>query len=263
MFRALSTAATGMEAQQTTVNVISNNLANVNTAGFKKSRAEFQDLLYETVRPAGGKTSDNTQTPNAIEIGQGVRTVATHRQFTMGDMKVSGNVLDLAIEGSGFFQIVQPDGEVAFTRDGQFKLDNQGRLVNSQGYLLEPSVSVPAGLVQIMVGPDGRVSGLNDTASVTSVELGQIQTANFANPSGLRALGRNLYIPTPASGDAVVSVPGQPGYGSIASGYVEMSNVKVVEEMVDLIAAQRAYETNSKVVKAADEMLRSASSIRV
>jgi len=257
MFRALSTAATGMEAQQTQIDVIANNLANVNTAGFKKSRADFQDLLYQTMRAAGATSKDGAEVPVGLQVGLGVRPVATQKMFSAGDVKQTDNPLDLAIEGGGFFQVVQSGGSIAYTRSGAFKTDSQGRLVTGDGFLVEPSITVPADAVSVTVLADGTVSAVQ-AGQTTPVELGQIQLATFANPAGLENLGRSLFGPTQASGQAVVGAPGTLGMGTVSQGTLEMSNVKVVEEMIDLIVGQRAYEVNARVVQAADEMLRTS-----
>lgn len=261
MIRSLWTAATGMQAQTLNIDVISNNLANVGTSGFKKSRAEFQDLLYETVRAPGVASSESTQVPVGIQIGHGTRPSAVNRVFIQGDFQQTKNDLDLAIEGGGFFQILQPNGETAYTRDGAFKLDNEGRLVNADGFLLEPEISVPNDTIAISIEIDGTVSVLQAGAS-TPTEIGTIELARFMNPAGLHSIGRNLYIPTAASGDVIVGTAGEDGFGTIAQGYLEGSNVSVVEEMVNMIVAQRAYETNSKVIQASDEMLQMANNVR-
>jgi flagellar basal-body rod protein FlgG len=261
MLRAMSTAATGMEAQELKIDLIANNLANVNTAGFKKSRGEFQDLLYETLRTPGTTAQDGTQVPTGLQVGQGVRSVATLRQFTMGDLKQTGGALDVAIEGSGFLQVRQPSGEIAYTRDGELKTDAQGRLVTADGLLFDPPIVIPADATSVAIGADGTVS-VTRPNNTQPVEVGRLELAVFANPAGLLALGKNLYAPSAAAGEPILAQPGTQGVGTLAQGMLEMSNVKVVEEMVDLIAAQRAYETNSKVIEAADEMLRTTSSLR-
>lgn len=261
MLRALSTAATGMEAQEMRIDLLANNLANVNTTGFKKSRGEFQDLLYETLRSPGASSGNGTQVPTGLQVGQGVRAVATLRQFSVGDLKQTGNPLDLAIEGNGFFQIRKTDGQTVYSRDGAFKTDAQGRIVTSDGLLLEPALVVPPDAQGIQISSDGTVSVLSGNG-VDRIEIGHIELASFANPAGLTPLGRNLYSATPASGEAVIQRPGSEFVGTLAQGTLEMSNVKVVEEMVDLITTQRAYETNSRVIQAADEMLRSTAAIR-
>jgi flagellar basal-body rod protein FlgG len=255
-------AASGMQAQSTNIDVISNNLANVSTSGFKRSRADFQDLLYETIRPAGVSSSaDGTQVPTGIQVGHGVRTVAVQKSFQQGDFQRTDNELDMAIEGDGFFQILQPNGETAYTRAGGFKLDSEGRIVTSDGYLLTPELTVPDGTTSISIAADGTVS-VKQADSVESTEIGTIELARFINPAGLNSIGRNLYIATEASGDEVIGAPGEEGFGPLSQGFIELSNVKVVDEMVNMIAAQRAYEVNSKTIRTADEMLQIANNIR-
>jgi flagellar basal-body rod protein FlgG len=254
MIRALHTAATGMDAQQQRIDVISNNLANVNTTGFKKQRADFQDLLYQTVRAPGTTSAQGTFVPTGVQIGTGVRTAATHRSFTTGDLMQTGNQFDMAIEGQGFFQVTMPGGQIAFTRAGNFELDQQGQLVTTDGYLLDPAIAIPPGAKTVAIGADGTVSATLDGETAPS-EVGQIQLVNFVNPGGLQAIGRNFYQATTASGDAQSGPPGQEGLGTLGQGFLEMSNVKVVEEMINLISSQRAYDINSKVIQASDEML--------
>jgi len=261
MIRSLWTSATGMQAQALNLDVIANNLANVNTAGFKKSRAEFQDLLYETLRPAGTSSSQDTQVPTGIQIGHGTRPSTVLKIFSQGNMENTKNELDLAIEGDGFFQIILPNGETAYTRDGSFKLDSDGRIVNSDGFALEPEISIPSDALSISVGIDGTVSVLQAGDSIPS-EIGTIELARFVNPAGLISTGRNLYITSEASGDEMTGTPGEDGLGSIAQGFLEMSNVSVVDEMVSMITAQRAYEVNSKSIQTADEMLQMANNIK-
>ncbi len=261
MIRSLWNAATGMKAQALNLDVISNNLANVNTSGFKKSRAEFQDLLYETFRPAGTDSSQDTQVPVGIQLGHGTRPSAVLKLFNQGDMQNTKNELDFAIEGDGFFQIMQPDGEIAYTRDGAFKLDSDGRVVNADGFALEPELTVPTDAVSIAVGMDGTVSVLQAGES-SPTEIGNIELARFVNPAGLVSMGRNLYTTSDASGDALTGTPGEDGLGNISQGFLEMSNVNVVEEMVNMIKAQRAYEINSKAIQAADEMLQVANNVK-
>lgn len=260
MIRALHTAATGMEAQQQRIDVIANNLANVNTHGFKKSRADFQDLLYQTVRAPGTSSAQGVTVPNGIQVGTGVRTASTHRSFTTGDFMQTGNQLDLAIEGDGFFQISLPGGEQAFTRAGNFEVDPQGNLVTPDGYALEPAINIPPGATDVTIGADGTVSvalaGVNQ-----ATEVGQIQLARFVNPGGLRSIGRNFLQPTTASGDPTLGPPGIEGSGTLSQGFLEMSNVKMVEEMIGLISSQRAYEINSKVISASDEMMQTTSNV--
>jgi len=261
MIRSLWTSATGMQAQALNLDVIANNLANVNTAGFKKSRAEFQDLLYETLRPAGTSSSQDTQVPTGIQIGHGTRPSTVLKIFSQGNMENTQNELDLAIEGDGFFQIILPNGETAYTRDGSFKLDSDGRIVNSDGFALEPEISIPSDALSISVGIDGTVSVLQAGDSTPS-EIGTIELARFVNPAGLISTGRNLYITSEASGDEMTGIPGEDGLGSLAQGFLEMSNVSVVDEMVSMITAQRAYEVNSKSIQTADEMLQMANNIK-
>jgi len=261
MLPALFTAATGMRAQQTNIDVIANNLANVNTTGFKRGRADFQDLLYQTLRQAGAPSSNQTETPTGIQVGLGSRTAAVHRLFLQGDMQNTENQLDLAIDGGGFFQILRPNGEIAYTRAGALKLDSQGRIVTSDGFPLEPEIVIPTDALSISVGTDGIVSVLQP-GNVNSQQIGQIRLVNFANPAGLSGLGRSLFQPTTASGDPIEGVPGEQGLGTLQQGFLEISNVSVVEEMVQLITGQRAYEINSKAVQAADEMLQDTVNLR-
>lgn len=261
MIRSLFTAATGMAAQQLNIDVISNNLANVNTAGFKKSRVDFQDLLYQTLRPAGTAEAQGVQVPTGVQVGLGTRAAAVTRIFTQGDFQQTENPLDLVIEGDGFFQVLMPSGQVAYTRDGTFKLDAQGRMVTSDGYPLDPEISIPAESTGVSVGADGTVSVLLPNQSAPQ-ELGKINIAKFANPAGLTSLGRNLMQNTAASGDAVIASPGENGLGTLGHGFIEMSNVKVVEEMVNMIVAQRAYEVTSKAIQTSDEMLNIANNLR-
>ncbi|TMA61576.1 MAG: flagellar basal-body rod protein FlgG [Deltaproteobacteria bacterium] len=260
MIRALYTAATGMQAQQLNIDVIANNLANVNTAGFKKSRADFQDLLYQTIRAPGSPTTNNTQSPTGIQVGLGARPAAVQRINVQGDYTQTGNSLDLAVEGTGFFEVTLPDGTTAFTRAGAFKLDNQSRMVTSEGIPLEPAISIPSGAEDITVGSDGVVSAILPGQSTAS-QVGQIQTARFANPAGLRALGKNLLQETETSGPPQVGTPGQENRGTLLQGFLENSNVSVVEELVALITGQRAYEVTSKAIQTADEMLRATNAI--
>ena len=261
MIRSLWTSATGMQAQELNIDVISNNLANVNTSGFKKSRAEFQDLLYESIRPAGAASSQDTTVPTGIQLGHGTRPAAVQKMFTQGDFQNTKNELDWAIEGDGFFQIELPNGDTSYSRSGEFKLDADGRIVNPDGFPLLPELSIPTDTVSISVGMDGTVSVVQ-AGDPTPVEIGSIQLARFVNPAGLRSLGKNLYVPTEASGNEITSTPGETGLGTIAQGFLEMSNVSVVDEMVNMITAQRAYETNSKVIQTADDMLQMANNLK-
>lgn len=257
MLRALNSAATGMAAQQLNIDVVANNMANVNTTGFRKSRAEFQDLLYHTVRAPGGQTGGGTSQPTGIQIGQGTRTVATQAMHTQGAMRQTGNQLDLAIEGQGFFQVTLPSGEVSYTRAGNLKTDADGRLVTADGFAIEPAITIPTDATSISISSTGLVS-VTQPGQGNASEIGQLQLANFANPTGLLATGRSLYTATTASGQAIVSNPGEQGVGALAQGFLEGSNVEVVSEMIELIASQRAYEVNQRVIQAADEMLRKA-----
>lgn len=261
MIRSLWTAATGMQAQTLNIDVIANNLANVNTSGFKRSRADFQDLLYESIRAPGVASSSGTRVPTGIQLGHGVRTVATQKLFMQGDFQATQNQLDMAIEGDGFFQILQPNGEVAYSRAGSFKLDSEGRVVTSDGFLIEPELTIPSDTLSISIGTDGTVSVLQ-AGETEATEIGNITLARFINPAGLNSIGRNLYLPTAASGSVVTGTPGEDGLGTIAQGYVEMSNVSVIDEMVNMITAQRAYEINSKAIQASDEMLQLANNIK-
>jgi len=255
MIRALSNAASGMKAQEMNIDVLSNNLANVNTTGFKRSRAEFADLFYEArVRP-GAPSPAGAALPSGIEIGQGVRPVATYKDFNIGEFRETGNALDLAIEGKGFFQVEQPDGNIAYSRSGTFKTNAEGQLVNTDGYPMSPDITIPADATSITISETGVVS-VTLANDPSQIEVGQIQLATFPNASGLSPVGRNLFVETPASGQAVQSNPAEEGAGRVVQGFLESSNVAVVSEMIDLISAQRAYEINSKVITAADEMLR-------
>jgi flagellar basal-body rod protein FlgG len=246
-----------MEAQQTKIDVIANNLANVNTTGFKKSRAEFQDLLYQTMKAVGSPTSQSTNSPTGVEVGLGVRTVATQKVFTMGDLMQTNNQLDLAIEGAGFFQIQKPDGNPAYTRTGSFKIDATGKMVNSDGYALDPNIVIPPEATSVTIGADGTVSAtMPGEAQATAA--GNITLVNFVNPAGLRSIGKGLFEATEVSGSPSTGTPGEGSYGSLSQGFLESSNVKVVDEMIDMIAAQRAYELNSKVISTAEQMLRKA-----
>jgi flagellar basal-body rod protein FlgG len=254
MIRALSNAAGGMKAQETNIDVLSNNLANVNTTGYKRSRAEFADLFYEQRRKAGSPSPDGAPLPTGMEVGYGVRAVATYKDFSGGELRETGNPLDLAIQGRGFFQVVQPDGTVAYTRSGIFRPNAEGQLVSVDGYQVEPAISIPEDATSVAVSETGVVSATLG-ADAEMVEIGQLQVADFANPAGLTSLGQSLYAESPASGRPQLVTPGEEGSGTVLGGFVESSNVAVVSEMIDLITAQRAYDINSKVIQAADEML--------
>jgi flagellar basal-body rod protein FlgG len=250
-----------MQAQALNLDVISNNLANVNTSGFKKSRAEFQDLLYETLLPAGTSSSQDTEIPAGIQLGHGTRPSTVLKLFSQGNMENTQNELDLAIEGDGFFQITLPNGETAYTRDGAFKLDSDGRIVNSDGFTMEPEIAIPSDAMSISVGLDGTVSVLQAGESTPS-EIGTIELARFINPAGLISMGKNLFIRSEASGNEMTGTAGEDGMGTLAQGFLEMSNVSVVDEMVNMITAQRAYESNSKAIQAADDMLQLANNVK-
>jgi len=261
MMRSLWTAATGMAAQSLNVDVISNNISNANTTGFKRGRANFQDLMYQQIKSPGSEASSSgTQVPTGIQIGLGVKTASVSSIFSEGSFQQTGNPLDLTIQGRGFFQIQLPNGDTAYTRDGKFSLDSQGQLVTQNGDPLLPSVSIPTDAQTIHISADGTVSAIQ-TGGVQTV-LGQIQIADFINPAGLTHMGSNLFQASNASGQAVIGSPSQNGLGSIGQGMLEMSNVSMVEEMVNLIAGQRAYEMNSKAIKAADEMLQTANNVK-
>ncbi len=261
MIRALATAASGMEAQQTQLEVTANNIANVSTPGFKKNRVEFQDLLVQTVRAPGAATSTSTVSPTGLQVGLGVRVAGTNRMHSEGDLKQTGNPLDVAIEGSGFLPVTLPTGELAYTRNGSFKLSHEGKMVNSDGYQLGGNITVPAEAQNITIGADGTVSA-TIPGNAQAAQLGQIELVSFSNPAGLLAVGHNLLRETTASGSPITGKPGENGFGTLAQGTLELSNVKAVEEMMDLISGQRAYEITSRVVKAADEMLAQTAQLR-
>ena len=262
MIRAMFSAATGMIAQQTNIDTIAHNMANVNTTGFKKSRVNFQDLLYETVKAPGGQTADGTTIPEGIQIGHGVRPSSVSKLFTPGSLIQTGNELDVAIEGEGFFEIELPDGTSAYTRDGSFRRSQDGQLVTVDGYPLAGGISIPDDALSVSITADGSVSVRQPGQSATSV-AGNLQLVRFPNPSGMDAsLGRNLLQETDASGAPVIGDPGQDGIGNIAQGFLENSNVQTVEEIIAMIIAQRAYEANSKVIQTSDEMLQLANNVR-
>jgi flagellar basal-body rod protein FlgG len=261
MFRSLQIAATGMLAQETQLDTIANNMANANTTGFKRQVAEFEDLLYQNTRSAAPVGESELAGPTQTQVGSGSRVVAMSRSFAQGTLQQTGNTYDIGIQGSGFFQVMRPNGDLAYTRAGAMKLDAQGRIVTSDGYPLQPQIIVPNNATSVTIGSDGTVTATepNQTASVP---LGQIQLATFTNSDGLTALGQNLYEASSASGQPLTGAPGVGAIGSLQQGSLEASNVDVVNEMVGLISAQRAYEINSKVVTAADEMLRNATSMQ-
>ncbi len=261
MISALWTGATGMQAQQTNVDVIANNLANVNTNGFKGSRVDFQDLLYTMVQAPGTGEAGGTVIPTGTQLGHGVKVSAIYKSFSQGDFVNTENPLDLVIEGDGFFQITMPDGTTAYTRDGSFKLDKDGNIVTSDGLALEPSISIPQDAERVTIAMDGAVQVLLP-GQTTYQTVGNIELARFVNPAGLKAIGRNLFVETEASGSAMTGTPGEDNFGAIREGFLESSNVKVVDEMVNMIVAQRAYEMNSKAVQTSDEMLQIANSVK-
>ena len=254
MIRSLWIARTGLDAQQLQIDNIANNLANVSTNGFKRSRAIFEDLLYQTMRQPGAQSSQQTTIPTGLQLGTGVRPIATEKVFTQGNLQRTENALDLAVNGAGFFQVLMPDGTTAYTRDGSFHKDSQGNMVTSSGYPLQPNIVIPNDTLAMTVGKDGTVTVTQPgTAAVT--QIGQIQLANFVNPAGLQAVGENLFLETAASGGATPNTPGLNGVGVINQAYVETSNVNVAEELVQMIQTQRAYELNSKVISTSDQML--------
>jgi flagellar basal-body rod protein FlgG len=260
MQRALWSAASGMQAQQLQIDTIANNLANVNTSGFKRSRAEFQDLLYQTVTAPGTSSSSTTRRPSGMQLGLGVSAAAVKKIFSQGEMKKTDNSLDLVVEGQGFFKVVRPDGALAYTRDGSLTADQDGQLVNALGYPLDPPITLPPDTLTVAIGRDGTVS-VTQPGQNTGTEVGQIELAGFVNPTGLLNLGENLFQPTEASGDAVDGTPGLDGLGEVAQGFLEVSNVSIVNELVDMIAAQRAYELNSRAIRAADDMMQQINNI--
>jgi flagellar basal-body rod protein FlgG len=256
MFRSLNVAATGMAAQETQLDTIANNLANANTTGYKSQTAEFEDLLYQNLR-APTPNADGTTQPTQTQVGTGVRVVATSRDFSQGTLQQTGNTYDLAVQGNGFFGVTQPDGTVAYTRTGSLKLDAQGRITTSDGLPLEPPITVPADATTVTIGADGTVTS-QQTGSTSSSKLGQLQLTLFPNPNGLTSTGHNLFTPNDASGQPITGTPGTEGRGTLMQGSLEGSNVDVVTQMVAMIQTQRAYEIDSKVISAADEMLRNA-----
>lgn len=254
MIRALYSAATGMNAQETNIDVISNNLANVNTVGFKKGRADFQDLMYQYAVEPGAPTSQTTMNPTGVQVGLGVKTASVQKVFTQGDLSSTGNQLDVAVEGDGFFQVLRPDGTFAYTRSGSFQLDLNGQLVTSDGYILAPGITIPQDSLGITIAQDGIVS-VKQPNNAVPTQVGQLTAVRFPNNAGLRAMGQNLYEETQASGTPVNGIFNQTGFGRLNQGFLESSNVSVVEQVVNMITAQRAYEASSKGITTADEML--------
>ncbi len=261
MFRSLHIAATGMAAQQTNLESISNNVANANTVGYKKQRTEFQDLLYQTVREPGTPTGPTTRSPTGLQVGTGVRVIGTTRVFQQGTLMNTGNPLDVAIEGNGFFGVEQPDGTLAYTRAGALKTDAEGRIVTPEGLPLDPPIILPPDAVGISIAPNGTVS-VTTPGQPDSIEVGQLTLTLFTNPAGLRSIGHNLLVATDASGEPQVGEPATQGRGALMQGSVEQANVDVVEEMIGMISAQRNYEINSKVITTADDMLRAVTQLR-
>jgi len=260
MIRALYTAASGMNAQQANIDNVAHNLANVNTAGFKKSRVEFEDLVYQQIKAPGTPTSQEAEAPIGLEAGLGSRAVATARNFSAGNLRSTNAPLDLAIEGQGFFQVTLPGGETGYTRAGAFHLNGQGQIVTAEGVQLEPAITIPPNATTISISKDGIVS-VTAAGQTDPQQVGTIELANFQNPAGLQAKGGNTFVATIASGDPTTGVPGSDGLGTMAQGFLEDSNVSVVEEMVNMILGQRAYEANSKVIRAADEMLQQVNNL--
>jgi len=257
MLRALYTSATGMKAQELLIDNTANNLANVNTTGFKRSHMDFADLVYNTIRQPGSATSTESISPTGLQIGNGVRVVGTTKHFTQGNLEQTNNPLDVGIEGDGFFQVQIPGGELRYTRAGSFRVNDQGNIVNSDGYLLQPALTIPQGTERISIGADGSIQGAQAGAT-TQTDIGQIQLHTFLNPAGLSSEGSNLYRETDASGTPTQGSPGAAGFGTTRGGFLENANVEVVTELISLIAAQRAYEINSRAIQAGDEMLSTA-----
>jgi flagellar basal-body rod protein FlgG len=254
MNQALWIAKTGLDAQQTRMEVVSNNIANVSTTGFKRERAVFEDLLYQNISQVGANSTQDTQLPSGFSIGTGVRVVATEKLHSQGNLTNTGNPLDLAVQGKGFFQILMPDGSLAYTRDGSFQVNQDGQLVTSSGYQVQPAITVPEGAQSVTVGSDGTVSVLLP-GSAAATQVGSLQLTNFINPAGLQAIGQNLLLESGASGAPQTGTPGLNGLGTLLQGSVESSNVNIAEELVNMIETQRAYEMNSKAIQSADQML--------
>lgn len=254
MIRSLWIARTGLDAQQTQLDVIANNLANVSTNGYKRQRAVFEDLLYQNLRQAGAQSSQQTQVPSGLQLGTGARPVSTAHLFTQGNLQKTDNSLDIAVNGEGFFQVLLPDGTTGYTRDGSFQKDSQGQIVTADGYPVQPAITIPANALSISVGNDGTVT-VTQPGTAAATQIGSMQLATFINPAGLQSIGQNLFLETAASGTPTPNTPGSNGAGVVQQGYVETSNVNVAEELVTMIQTQRAYELNSKVVSTSDSML--------
>lgn len=262
MIRALYTAATGMQAQETNIDVIANNLANVNTTGFKKARADFQDLMYQYALEPGSPTSSaGTQNPSGIQVGLGVKTAAVQRMFSQGDLTSTNNQLDVAIEGDGFFQIQMPDGSITYTRSGAFQLDQNGQMVTADGYVLDPAITIPQDAVSISIGQDGSVN-VKTPGTTDPQQIGQITAVRFPNNAGLKSIGKNLFEESGSSGTPSTGIFGEDGVGRLSQGFLESSNVSVVEQVVNMITAQRAYEASSKGIQTADDMLNQAINLK-
>ena len=261
MIKSLSTAATGMKAQQTNMDTIANNIANSSTTGFKKSRAEFEDLMYHTIKEPGAVTGANSVSPTGVQVGLGTKTSAIQKDFEQGSTQVTENALDVEIQGKGFLPMLMPDGQVAYTRDGALKKGPDGRLMNKNGAVLQPEIVIPPEATGVEISGDGQVSIITDGNRVPQ-NVGQINLVGFVNPAGLKSVGGNLFMPSNASGLPQQGLPGQNGLGSLAQGQLETSNVNIVDEMVNMITSQRAYETNSKVIQAADQMLGQITNMR-
>lgn len=261
MIKSLNTAATGMQAQQTNMDVVANNMANASTVGFKKSRAEFEDLMYQTVKEPGAQTGLNSISPTGVQVGLGVKTAAVNKNFEQGSAQITKNPFDLEIEGSGFFPVMVPGGQIAYTRDGAFKKGPDGRLQDKNGNVLVPEITIPPDAAGVEISGDGQVNIVTQ-GNTQPQSIGQIQIVGFVNPAGLKNIGKNLFMPTNSSGIPQQALPGQAGLGTIAQGQLEMSNVNIVDEMVNMITAQRAYETNSKVIQASDQMLQQINQLR-
>ena len=260
MIRSLWIARTGLDAQQTSLDVIANNLANVSTNGFKRARPVFEDLLYQTLRQPGAQSSQSTQIPSGLQLGTGVRPISTASIFTQGSLQQTGNSLDVAINGAGFLQVLLPDGTTAYTRDGSFQKDNQGQLVTASGYPVQPNITIPPNALTVTIGTDGVVS-VTQSGTAATTQVGSLQLATFVNDGGLQRVGENLFLETASSGTPTPTTPGTNGAGVVVQNYVETSNVNVAEEMVNMIQTQRAYELNSKVVSTSDQMLAKLTSL--
>ena len=261
MMKSLNTAATGMKAQQDNMDVIANNMANVSTVGFKKARAEFEDLLYDNIKDPGSSTGANSLSPTGVQIGLGTKTAAVQKEFSQGSTKVTNGAFDIEIQGAGFFPVLTPNGQIGYTRDGSFKKGPDGRLQDRNGNVLQPEITIPIEAAGVEINPNGVIQIITNINTVPQ-NVGQVQLVSFVNPAGLRSIGGNLFLPSNSSGLPQQGVPGQNGLGQLAQGQLETSNVNIVDEMVNMITSQRAYETNSKVVQAADQMLQAVNGLR-